>query len=120
MAASREGGFPKIFGRVHSETGARNRSLALLSGLSWVTLVLFYVANVDLETALLIPSGAAILLYAIGSWSSIKLLKEKGAKRLFPWISLAVSLVMRPFVGIPLLVSLVVAGLRFVYGRTRR
>ena len=32
-----------------------------------VTLIIFYFLNVDLETALLIPSGAAIVVYVIGS-----------------------------------------------------
>jgi hypothetical protein len=70
-----------------------------------------------LETELLIPSGAAIFVYIIGSSSGIKLLKIKGAKKLFPWISLAISIIMLSFVGWPLLISLALALLGFLYRR---
>src|SRR5229473_6842611 len=106
--AAKDGGFPRALDRIHSRTGVPHRSLALLSGLSLVALVMFYFLNVDLTTALLIPSGAAILVYVIGSASGIKLLDRGGVKTLFPWISLAVSLIMVPFVGVLLSVSLVV------------
>src|SRR6266705_2277314 len=81
----------------------------LLLGLSWITLLLFYFFNVDLETELLIPSGAAILVYIIGSSSGIKLLKVRGAKKLFPWISLVTSI----------LIGLSFALLGFVHRRRR-
>jgi hypothetical protein len=89
----------------------------LLLVLSWITLSLFYEFNVPLETELLIPSGAAILVYIIGSSSGIKLLKIKGAKKLFPWTSLAISIVMLSFVGWPLIISLALALLGFLYRR---
>ena len=116
--AAKEGGFPKALDRVHHKTGIPHRSLGLVSGLSTVALVLYYFLNVDLTTALLIPSGAAILVYIIGSASGIKLLGKKGGmKRLFPWISLVVSLAMVPFVGVLLVVSLAVAGIGLIYNR---
>ncbi len=89
----------------------------LLLGLSWTTLLLFYAFDVPLKTELLIPSGAAILVYIIGSSSGIKLLKIKGAKKLFPWISLAISIIMLSFVGWPLLISLSLALIGFLYRR---
>jgi len=70
---------------------------------------LFYFFNATLETALLIPSGAAILVYVVGSASGIKLLHGKGWGGLLPWISLGVSLIMLPFVGVFLLISIAVA-----------
>ena len=115
--AAKDGGFPRALDRIHSRTGVPHRALALLSGLSLIALVMFYFLNVDLTTALLIPSGAAILVYVIGSASGIKLLDRVGVKTLFPWISLAVSLVMVPFVGVLLSVSLVVAAFGLVYNR---
>jgi len=89
----------------------------LLLVLSWITLLLFYFFIVDLETELLIPSGAAILVYIIGSSSGIKLLKVRGAKRLFPWISLAISIIMVFFVRLPILIGLSFTLLGFVYRR---
>lgn len=116
-ASARERGFPNIFSRIHAKRGVPHLSLLLLATLSWISLVIFYLANLDLSTILLIPSGAAIILYVIGAASGIKLLREKGWKRVFPWISLAVSLAMLPFVGILLFVSLVVVALSLFYGR---
>ncbi len=117
-ATAKEGGFPRFLDRIHSKTRVPHRALMLLLGL-WLTLILSYILNVDLETALLIPSGAAILVYVIGSATGIKLLKTKSAKRLFHWISLIISIVMLPFVGFLLLVGVAFAVVGLVY-RTRQ
>jgi amino acid efflux transporter len=117
-SVAKEGGLPKPIARIHPKTGVPYLSLALLSGLSSITLALSYFLNIDLQTALLIPSGAAILVYVIGSASGIRLLKG-GKARLFAWTSLAVSLVMLPFVGIVLVVSAFVALFGLYYRRIR-
>jgi len=116
-ATAKDRGLPRLLDRINTKTQVPDRSLMLLLGLSWITLLLFYVFNVDLETELLIPSGAAILVYIIGSSSGIKLLKVKSAKKLFPWISLAISIIMLFFVGLPILIALSFALLGFVYRR---
>src|SRR2546421_87674 len=116
-ATAKDRGLPRLLDRINTKTQVPDRSLMLLLGLSWITLLLFYVFNVDLETELLIPSGAAILVYIIGSSSGIKLLKVKSAKKLFPWISLAISIIMLFFVGLPILIALLFALLGFVYRR---
>jgi len=102
--------------KIHGKTGVPYRSLGLLSGLSLISLVVFFFLNFDLTTALLIPSGAAILVYVIGSASGIKLLNTK---KMYPWISLIISLIMAPFVGLLLLASLAFAGLGFLYSRRK-
>jgi amino acid efflux transporter len=117
-SAALDGSFPRALAKIHSKTGVPHRAIALISGSSSISLTLFYFLNVDLETALLIPSGAAILVYVIGSASGIKLLGKKGLKTLFPWVSLAVSLAMLPFVGIWLIVSVAAAVLALLYYRT--
>jgi amino acid efflux transporter len=116
-ATAKDGGLPRLLDRVNAKTQVPDRSLMLLLGLSWITLLLFYSFNVPLETELLIPSGAAIFVYIIGSSSGIKLLKIKGAKKLFPWISLAISIIMLSFVGWPLFISLALALVGFLYRR---
>jgi amino acid efflux transporter len=118
-SVSREGGLPRAVARVDPKTGVPYLALSLLSGLSLFTLILSYFSNIDLQTALLIPSGAAILVYVIGSASGIRLLKG-GRKAWFPWISLIVSLVMLPFVGPVLVVSLAVTLFGLVYRRIGR
>jgi amino acid efflux transporter len=116
-ATAKDGGLPRLFDRVNAKTQVPDRSLMLLLGLSWLTLAIFYAFNVLLETELLIPSGAAIIVYIIGSSSGIRLLKVKGAKRLFPWISLGISIVMLSFVGLPIVIALAFAILGFAYRR---
>jgi len=116
-ATAKDRGLPRLLDRINIKTQVPDRSLMLLLGLSWITLLLFYFFNVDLETELLIPSGAAILVYIIGSSSGIKLLKVKGANKLFPWIALGISIIMVFFVGFPILIGLSFALLGFVYRR---
>ncbi|HVH16020.1 MAG TPA: amino acid permease [Candidatus Angelobacter sp.] len=116
-ATAKDRGLPRLLDRVNAKTQVPDRSLMLLLGLSWLTLIIFYAFNVPLETELLIPSGAAIIVYIIGSSSGIKLLKVKGAKRLFPWISLAISVVMLFFVGLPIVIALGFATIGFAYRR---
>ena len=116
-ATAKDGGFPRFLDKVHARTGVPYRTLILLLGLSWLTLTLFYFFNVDLETELLIPSGAAILVYLVGSASGIKLLKIKGIRRTFPWISLLIAVIMIPFVGLPILISLAFATIGYFYRR---
>src|SRR6266516_4352928 len=116
-ATAKDGGFPRFLDKVHARTRVPHRTLILLLGLSWLTLTLFYFFNVDLETELLIPSGAAILVYLVGSASGIKLLKIKGIRRTFPWISLLIAVIMIPFVGLPILISLAFATIGYFYRR---
>src|SRR6266704_132650 len=116
-ATAKEGGLPKLLDKLHARTRVPHRTLLLLLGLSWLTLALFYFLNVDLESELLIPSGAAILVYVVGSTSGIRLLKTRGVKRAFPWISLVISIIMIPFVGLLMLISLAFAAAGFLYKR---
>ncbi|HYB04367.1 MAG TPA: hypothetical protein VED17_07890, partial [Nitrososphaerales archaeon] len=67
--------------------------------------VIFYFLNVNLEDALLIPSGAAIIVYVIGSSAGIKLMGDNRTKKIFSGISLGISLIILPFVGIFLAAS---------------
>src|SRR5712692_11579249 len=117
-SVAKEGGLPRAIARINSTTGVPHLSLALLTALGMITLAVSYFLSIDFQTALLIPSGAAILVYVIGSASGIKLLKG-GRAKLFPWISLAVSVIMLPFVGPVLVVSIAVALLGLYYRRLR-
>src|SRR3989454_2121453 len=66
---AKEGGLSKAVARIHPKTGVPPLALAVVSGPSMITLVASYFLNIDLQTALLIPSGAAILVYVIVSAS---------------------------------------------------
>jgi amino acid efflux transporter len=114
-SVARDGGFPKYLAKLDGRTGAPRRSLTLLSGCALSVIGIFYFMNVDLQTALLIPSGAAIVIYVIGSIAGIKLLKGRRGGGVLPWISLAISLAVLPFVGVLLSVTLVFAVLGLTY-----
>ncbi|HZW56183.1 MAG TPA: amino acid permease [Nitrososphaerales archaeon] len=117
-AAARDGAFPKFLDHVDPRTGAPNRALAMLFGSAVVVLVIFYFLGINLETALLIPSGAAILVYVFGSAAGIRLLKRKdenSIRIILPWISLAISIAILPFVGVWIFASLAVVAVAWIY-----
>lgn len=89
----------------------------MLSGMSLVMLTAYYFLDVNLQTALLIPSGGAILVYIVGSIAGIKLLRESGWKRSLPWISLFMSIAVLPFVGTLAVASVLTGGAAFLYAR---
>ncbi len=111
FAAARDGVFPSALARLHPETGAPRGSLLFLITLVLLSLTAFYVLDVDIQSAFLMTSGAAILAYIIGSAAGIRLLKEKGPRRVLPWVSLAVSVALLPFIGTLLVASLAIVGL---------
>src|SRR2546422_980022 len=98
-AAARDGVFPKMLAAVDRRTGAPHHSLVFLIVLVLLSLLAFYILAVDFVSAFLMASGAAILTYVIGSIAGIRLLKERGMRRALPWISLAVSVSLLPFIG---------------------
>jgi amino acid efflux transporter len=121
-AVSKDGGFPKALDHLSEKTKVPDRSLLALFGCIFPVFVIYYFFNVDLETALLIPSGAAILVYIIGSGAGVKLLGilKKGENNaititksktalILSLISLIISLIVVTFVGWLLLVSIAVS-----------
>ena len=119
LAIARDRGLPGWLDHVDQKSGAPTRSLMLLSGSALLVLTFYYFFKVDLETALLIPSGAAILVYIIGSAAGIRLLREPGRQRIFPWISFVLSIVLLPFVGLAAIGSILAGLAAFLYVRTR-
>jgi amino acid efflux transporter len=119
-AVARDGGFPRFLYHLNEKTGVPDRSLVMLFGFSMVMLCLYFYTGVNLETALLIPSGAAILVYVIGSAAGIKLLKGGEHRSIFAWISLLMSLAILPFVGFLGLVSVMTGLAALVFIRLAR
>jgi len=111
-AAAGDGGLPRVLYHLNRRTRVPDRVLISLLGSYAMVLVIYYLSRVDLETALLVPSGAAILVYVVGSAAGVKILGGvKGRSRmnlLLPFASLAISLVVLPFIGPLLILSLVV------------
>jgi len=119
LAVARDRGLPKWLDFVDRRNGTPTRALMMLSGLSMCMLTVYYYFDVNLQTALLIPSGSAVLIYIVGSAAGIRLLKERGLKRTLPWISLVISIAVLPFVGILALASVLTGLVAFVYARMR-
>lgn len=122
FAAARDGVFPRRLARVDPRTGSPRAALVFLIALILAGLAAFYLLNVDIEAAFLMTSGAAILAYMIGSAAAIRLLREKGLRRILPWASLLVSVVLLPFIGTLMAASLVIAaiGMLVSWGISRR
>jgi amino acid efflux transporter len=121
-AAARDGGFPRALAKVDEKTGVPGRAVLALMGMVLTSLCVFYLLDFGIQSAFLATSGAAILTYVIGSAAGIRLLQERGARRLLPWVSLLVSLVILPFIGVLLAVSLAIAlvGVTYNWVRTGR
>ncbi len=119
-AAACDSGFPKALARLNPKTGVPDRSLIMLTTLSMLMLLAYYFFNADLETALLIPSGAAIIVYIIGSLAGIRLLRDNSWRRTLPWGALAISLAALPFVGMLVIPAAVVATIGYIYGSLLR
>ncbi|MDV3277791.1 MAG: amino acid permease [Nitrososphaerales archaeon] len=108
-AAARDGSLPGALATVDPRTGVPRRALAALLAMIVLSLAVFYFMRFDIQSAFLATSGAAVLVYVVGSAAGIKLLKERGAKRVLPWVSLAVSIALLPFIGTLLAASAAVA-----------
>jgi amino acid efflux transporter len=115
LSVARDGALPGVFGRVSATTGVPTYSVTLLTGLALLMLLVYYVFDFDLQTALLIPSGAAILVYIVGSAAGIRLLRTRGFARALPWITLVISIGVLPFVGPLALVGLAAGAAGLAY-----
>jgi amino acid efflux transporter len=116
-AAAKDGNLPRFLGKVDSGSGVPRRALLALFVLIMVSLAAYYIMGVDVQSAFLATSGAAVMTYVVGSAAGIKLLNLEGFGRILPWISLAVSFVIIPFIGPLLVASIPVAIVGFLYGR---
>jgi amino acid efflux transporter len=114
-AAARDGALPSFLATVDPRTGVPRRALLALLAVITVSLVVYYYLQLDVQSGFLATSGSAIMTYVIGSSAGVRLLKEKGARRALPWLSLVASFAIIPFIGVLLLPSLVAAALGLAY-----
>ncbi len=124
-AVSRDGGFPSALNHLNPISKVPDRALITLFACTIPVFVSYYFLKINLETALLIPSGAAICVYVIGSASGVRIFGKKdsvggmvtGKKTtvIFPLISLGISLAVLPFVGVLLIASIAVIIAALVY-----
>jgi amino acid efflux transporter len=119
-AAALDGNLPRALAKIDPKSGVPRRALLALFLLIMINLVVYYALNVDIQSAFLATSGAAVLTYIAGSAAGIRLLTMKGAARALPWLALVISLVILPFIGALLIASLPVAAAGFAYGYRQR
>ncbi|MGI0071895.1 MAG: APC family permease [Thermoplasmata archaeon] len=123
-ATARDGGFPRAIAHLSPRTGVPDRALVLLFAAAGCSFLFYYVANISLTTALLVAGGAALFVYVLGSAAGIRIrLREGPAGRglaVVAGISLAISVVLLPFVGLPLVASVVVVGIAAAYSAFAR
>ena len=121
---ARDGGLPHPLTHLDPRTRVPDRVLLLMFAGVAMVLLIYYVADVGLATALLVASGAAIVVYVVGSAAGIRLRPTLGAHgRSARWgaaVSLGISLAVAPFIGWPILVSVGVVAAALVYGYARR
>jgi len=119
-ATARDGGFPRALAHLDPRTRVPDRALLTMLGGAAVVFAVYYEFAVDLTTALLVASGAAIVLYIIGCAAGVRLRPTVGSSarplRWLPAISLAISLVVLPFIGWPVLVTVAVVAAAVTYG----
>lgn len=119
FATARDGGFPRGMAHLHPGTSVPDRALLVMFAGSGLTLLIYYFADVTLTTALLVAGGAALGVYVIGSASGLRIRLRAGRPQrglaVLAGLSLAISAVILPFVGLPLVVSGVVVVLAVSY-----
>jgi len=109
QTTARDGGFPAVLARVDSRSHAPQAALLAFLVADAAVFGGYYLADIDLSTALLVASGAAILVYVIGSAAGVRIYAREGraARGLLAIaaFSLIASLVLLLFVGPPLAVA---------------
>ena len=110
FATARDGGLPSALAHLDPRSRVPNRALLALWGGATAVFAFYYAADVSLTVALLVASGAAIVVYIVGSAAGVRIQRRAGpgARRAvgLAAVSLAISLVVLPFIGWPLLVTL--------------
>lgn len=117
FAVSKSRGLPVLFSKVHDVSRVPHRALILMSSSALVVLVGYFLFNVNLVVAFLMVSGVAGIVYIIGSASAIRLLKEKGARKLLPWVSLIASIAIVAFIQYLLVAGAIIIVLSVLYTR---
>ncbi len=106
FAAARDGAFPRGLGRVDPRSGVPRAALAALFLGAAAVFGVYYLLDVSLTDALLVASGAAISVYAIGSAAAVRIHGPAGTgdgrARAMAVVALGLSLGVAPFLGWPI------------------
>jgi amino acid efflux transporter len=122
-AAARDGAFPSALARIDPRTGVPNGALYALFGGASTVFLAYFLFDVGLGSALLVASGAAIVVYIVGSAAGVRIQHRagrgaRGAETL-AGISLGISIAVLPFIGPLVLVAVGTIGVALVFGFVR-
>ena len=115
QTVSRNGGLPRIFSGENEINGAPGYAIILILVLASVFLLAFWIFKVSIEYAFLVVSGIGVVTYIVGSAAGIRLLKLRGWRRMIPWISLVISVIIVIFIGKLMIFAVVVMFASLLY-----
>ena len=96
-ALARDRGMPSVLSRLNRHAAPERALLFLFAGTA-ITLFLIASMGAQIDQLFLLSGAGFIALYILGSGSAIRLLKSRGLRRTFPYVTLISSLVVFIFV----------------------
>lgn len=117
-ALARDRGMPSSLSRLNRYAAPARALLFLFAGTA-IALFLIAVLNAQLDQLFLVSGAGFIALYILGAGSAVKLLKLRGLRRAFPYVTLIVSLVVFVFVREYALFPLAIAGASILWTKIR-
>lgn len=117
-ALARDRGMPSVLSRLNKHAAPARALLILFAGAA-ATLTLIALLGAQLDQLFLVSGAGFIALYILGSGSAVKLLKIRGLKRVFPYVTLIVSIVVFTFVREYALFPLAIAALCLLWTRAK-
>jgi len=119
-ALARDRSMPSSLSKLNKHAAPARALLTLFAG-SAMSLLLIAWLGPQLEQLLLLSGAGFTALYILGSGSAVKLLRLRGLKRLFPYVTLATSIIVFFFVNEYVLFPIAIAGLSLLwaYWKTR-
>jgi amino acid efflux transporter len=118
-ALARDSSMPSFLSKLNKRAAPARALLTLFSG-SAVSLLLIALLQARLDQLFLLSGAGFMGLYILGSAAAVKLLKLDGVKRFFPYLSLAVSLVVCIFVREYFLFPLAIGALSVLWTQSKK
>jgi amino acid efflux transporter len=119
-ALGRDGAFPAWFARGSSAGEVPRRSLAVVSGLSAVSLAVVAIGRFSPRPLALLTTGAFVLVYVLGTAAAVRLLPRRGVARLGAVVALVASVGLLLLIGWYAVWTLLVAAAALLYQRFLR
>jgi amino acid efflux transporter len=117
-ALARDRSMPSPLYRLNKHAAPARALLTLFAGAS-TALFLIALTHAQLDELFLISGAGFIALYILGSAAAVRLLKLPGLKRVFPYLTLAVSIVVFTFVREYVLFPLAIMVLSLFWARSK-